>query len=82
MQRRNRISDVSSTNLLGAPITPPILASLSKIPEEMYTFHMVKLVVSDNESVLLLFRENDIYFIAFNPSGGPGFLRAFLELDR
>lgn len=32
---------------------------------------MVKVVVSEVDKILLLFRETDLYFVAFNPSGDP-----------
>lgn len=71
MQRFKRISSICSTKIHGAPVTPPILFSSSDIPEEMYTFHIVQLVENKKGKILCLFRETDMYFIAFNPSGDP-----------
>ncbi|PUZ54006.1 hypothetical protein GQ55_5G094900 [Panicum hallii var. hallii] len=70
MQRRAGIFEVASITILGVPVTPPELPSPAGVTEERLTFHAVKLV-GRIRTVLLLLRETDMYFVAFNPSGDP-----------
>ncbi|XP_048552336.1 uncharacterized protein LOC125532239 [Triticum urartu] len=59
MKRRRRMLDICSLKLWGHPVTPPIVDGRD-------TFHIVE-ILSGKDSVEILFRESDLYFVGFRP---------------
>lgn len=59
MKRFQRMLDICSMKLWGHPVTPPLA-------DDGDTFHIVE-ILSGKDSVEILFRESDLYFVGFRP---------------
>uniref|UniRef100_A0A0D3HH53 rRNA N-glycosylase n=1 Tax=Oryza barthii TaxID=65489 RepID=A0A0D3HH53_9ORYZ len=74
-KRQGSMLDICSTTVDGMPVTPPDLklaipAGEFGRPEDRQTFHIVELENPQDPTsmyVQLLFRETDLYFVAFRP---------------
>ena len=72
IKRYKRLRDIQSTSLYGKPVTPPpIVQAPSQLSEDMHTYHIVRVIGKDKlwrrSSVSFMFRESDMYFVAFTP---------------
>uniref|UniRef100_A0A0E0RCK4 Ubiquitin-like protease family profile domain-containing protein n=1 Tax=Oryza rufipogon TaxID=4529 RepID=A0A0E0RCK4_ORYRU len=70
MKRYRRMKRICCMTLAGAPVTPPTTmrfdhpAAIAR-PQDVTTFHIVGVVDTDGARVRLLFRDSDLYFVAF-----------------
>jgi hypothetical protein len=70
MKKYRRMKRICCRTLAGAPVTPPTTmrfdhpAAIAR-PQDVTTFHIVDVVYTDGARVRLLFRDSDLYFLAF-----------------